>query len=117
MQNAITFQMRKEPHPRRPRGSQSGRVKRRDESFQAWRLFRPWLKTFVEHPTDCPWVSEDERASAPMRTSIAEKFGGQMEQLTSRILMIEPVTLTAALLWRESPHSSIKCSFILLVKT
>ena len=23
-------------HPRRPRGSQSGRVKRRDESFQAW---------------------------------------------------------------------------------
>ena len=47
MQNAITFQMRKEPHPRRPRGSQSGRVKRRDESFQAWRLFHPWLKTFV----------------------------------------------------------------------
>ena len=24
------------PHPRRPRGSQSGRVKTRDESFQAW---------------------------------------------------------------------------------
>ena len=24
------------PHPRGPRGSQSGRVKRRDESFQAW---------------------------------------------------------------------------------
>ena len=64
-----------------------------------------------------PWVSEDERASAPMRTSIAQKFGGQMEQLTSRILMIEPVTLTAALLWRESPHSSITCNFILLVKT
>ena len=34
-------------HPRRPRGSQSGREKRRDESFQAWKL------------TDCPWVSED----------------------------------------------------------
>ena len=32
-------------HPRRPRGSQSGREKRRDESFQA--------------QTDCPWVSED----------------------------------------------------------
>ena len=47
MQNAITFQMRKEPHPGRPRDSQSGRVKRRDESFKAWRLFRPWLKTFV----------------------------------------------------------------------
>lgn len=38
-----------------------------------------------------------------------------MERLTSRI-MIEPVTLTAGLLWRESPHSSIKCSFILLEK-
>ena len=37
-----------------------------------------------------------------------------MEQLTSRMLMIEPVTLTAALLWRESPHSSINCSFLLL---
>ena len=32
-------------HPRRPRGSQSGREKRRDESFQA--------------QTDCLWVSED----------------------------------------------------------
>ena len=32
-------------HPRRPRGSQSGREKRREESFQA--------------QTDCPWVSED----------------------------------------------------------
>ena len=51
-------------HPRRPRGSQSGRVKRRDKSFQAWaELFRLWLKTFVAPflPTDRPWVSEDGR--------------------------------------------------------
>ena len=36
-------------HPWRPRGSQSGRVKRRDERFQAWaeELFRLCLKTFV----------------------------------------------------------------------
>ena len=36
-------------HPRRPRGSQSGRVKRRDKSFQSWaeELFRLYLKTFV----------------------------------------------------------------------
>ena len=30
------FSLRNLYHPRRPRGSQSGRVKRRDESFQAW---------------------------------------------------------------------------------
>ena len=36
-------------HPRRPRSSQSGREKRRDDSFQvrAKELFRPYLKTFV----------------------------------------------------------------------
>ena len=36
-------------HPRRPRGSQSGREKRRNESFQvrAKELFRPYFKTFV----------------------------------------------------------------------
>ena len=28
--------LRDSVHPRRPRGSQSGRVERRDESFQAW---------------------------------------------------------------------------------
>ena len=36
-------------HPRRPRGSQSGREKRRDESFQVLRLY---FKTFV--PTSLP---------------------------------------------------------------
>ena len=68
-------------HPRRSRGSQPGRVKSRDECFQA--CFRPCLKTFVAlflpawltapgSPrmenvrrafapglTDCPWVSKD----------------------------------------------------------
>ena len=35
-------------HPRRPRGSQSSREERRDESFQVCaNLFRPYLKTFV----------------------------------------------------------------------
>ena len=36
-------------HPRRPRGSQSGRAKWRDESFQerAQELLRTFLKTFV----------------------------------------------------------------------
>ena len=33
-------------YPRRPRGSESGREKRRDE------------RTFSPNPTDCPWVSE-----------------------------------------------------------
>ena len=52
-------------HPWRPRGSQSGQVKRRDERFQAWaeELFRLCLKTFGRAfspgPTDRPWVSED----------------------------------------------------------
>ena len=53
-------------HPRRPRGSQSGRVKRRDKSFQAWaELFRLWLKTFfapfLPARLTAPWVSEDGR--------------------------------------------------------
>ena len=49
-------------HPRRPRGSQPGREKRWDESFQvrvlltATENFRP---TFSPDPTDCPWFSED----------------------------------------------------------
>ena len=40
--------------PRRPRGSQSSREKRRDESFQvrAKELFRPYFKTFV--PSSLP---------------------------------------------------------------
>ena len=41
-------------HPRRPRGSQSGRKKRRDESFHVLETF-----AFSPDPTDCPWVSED----------------------------------------------------------
>ena len=45
-----------ETHPRRPRGSQSGREKRRDESFQVVENFRP---AFSPDPTECPWVSED----------------------------------------------------------
>ena len=46
-------------HSRRPRGSESGRVKGRDESFQA--LARTWKlsSAFSPDPTDCPWVSED----------------------------------------------------------
>ena len=48
-------------HPRRPRGSQSGREKRRDESFLLRALltvtenFRP---AFYPDPTDFLWVSE-----------------------------------------------------------
>ena len=34
-------------HPRRPRGNQSGRDKRLDESFQVRANFRPYMKTFV----------------------------------------------------------------------
>ena len=38
-------------HARRPRGSQSGRVKRRDERFQEWAeepLAMPWVPTLTE---------------------------------------------------------------------
>ena len=34
-------------HPRRPRGSQSGREKRRDESFQV-QAKSPWVPTVTE---------------------------------------------------------------------
>ena len=48
-------------HPRRPRSSQSGREKRRDESFQV--ALSPVLENIrpalSPDPTDCPWVSED----------------------------------------------------------
>ena len=44
-------------HPRRPRGSQSGRVKRRDESFQP--VPENFCHAFSPGPTDRPWVSED----------------------------------------------------------
>ena len=54
-------------HPRRPRGSQSGREKERDESFQVRAkepAFSPVLENFrralSSDPTDCPWVSEDD---------------------------------------------------------
>ena len=36
-------------HPRRPKGSQSGREKRRDESFQA-RAEEPWVPTLLLCP-------------------------------------------------------------------
>ena len=45
-------------HSRRPRGSQSGRVKRRDESFQAWAdVLENFCRAFSLGPTDRPWVS------------------------------------------------------------
>ena len=48
-------------HSRRPRGSQSGRVKRRDESFQAWAdVLENFCRAFSLGPTDRPWVSEDK---------------------------------------------------------
>ena len=48
-------------HSRRPRGSQSGRVKRRDESFQAWAdVLENFCRAFSTGPTDRPWVSEDK---------------------------------------------------------
>ena len=48
-------------HSRRPRGSQSGRVKRRDESFQAWAdVLENFCRAFSPGPTDRPWVSEDK---------------------------------------------------------
>ena len=46
---------------RRPRGSQSGRVKRRDESFQAWAdVLENVCRAFSPGPTDRPWVAEDK---------------------------------------------------------
>ena len=48
-------------HSRRPRGSQSGRVKRLDESFQAWTdVLENFCRAFSPGPTDRPWVSEDK---------------------------------------------------------
>ena len=49
-------------HPRRPRGSQSGRVKRRDESFQP--ELENFCRAFSPGPTDRPWVSEDAYSQA-----------------------------------------------------
>ena len=43
-------------HPRRPRGSQSGREKRRDESFQAWAeepLGTDSHRTISKRPREC----------------------------------------------------------------
>ena len=79
-------------HPRRPRGSHSGREKRRDESFQAQaeeplntdshqiiskRSSECWLLIgrkkmlciivqgpFGEQPCDCPWVPDDGQSTA-----------------------------------------------------
>ena len=47
-----------EQRPRRPRGMQSvGRVKRRDENFQA--VLVNFFRALSPGPTDRPWVSED----------------------------------------------------------
>ena len=50
MQNALLFSIgnssRVISHPRRPRGSQSGREKRRDESFHYGRK-SPWVPTLT----------------------------------------------------------------------
>ena len=51
-------------HPRRPRGSQWGREKRRDESFQVRPdLLENFRSAVSPDPTDGPWVSEDGRDS------------------------------------------------------
>ena len=48
MHSAKKWWIREFVHPRRPRGGQSGREKRRDKSFQPQaEKFRPCLKTFV----------------------------------------------------------------------
>ena len=39
-------------HPRRPKGSQSGREERNNEVFKL---------VFSPNTTDCPWVSEDDK--------------------------------------------------------
>ena len=44
-------------HPRRPRGSQSGRVKRPDGSFQP--VLENFCRALSPGPSDRPWVSED----------------------------------------------------------
>ena len=79
-------------HPRRPRGSQSSREKRRDESIfcaqsgagirlKFWKwcgesrypgalppLLENFRRAFSPEPTDCPWVSEDEARQAVIET-------------------------------------------------
>ena len=55
------------------KGSQSGREKRRDESFQV-RAKEPVLENFCRAfspgPTDCPWASEDEQGSVNRQRSV-----------------------------------------------
>ena len=48
-------------HPRRPRDSQSGREKRRDESFQARakETLENFCRAFSPDPTDYTWLSEN----------------------------------------------------------
>ena len=65
-------------HPRRPRGSQSGREKRRDESFHVRaKALSPVLENFRRaflDPTDCPWVSEDGTQSTFLKIFRCSRF-------------------------------------------
>ena len=50
-------------HPGRPKGSQSGREKRHNKSFQSFKaraeVLDNVLQAFSPRLADCPWVSED----------------------------------------------------------
>ena len=89
------------PHPRRPRGSQSGREKRRDESFQVRAALLPVLENFrpafSPDPTDCPWISEDAVSHAHR----------EMSRHPTLLLRDETKTVTAA---RRLEHNASLCS-------
>ena len=75
-------------HPRRPRGSQSGREKRRDESFQVRRK-SPWVPTLTEL---FPKIQAD--AGSWLGTKNALYYCAQSANSLSWVLFVSSYTTT-----------------------
>ena len=84
-------------HPRRPRGSQSGREKRRDESFQVGQK-SPWVPTLTEL---FPKIQED--ASSWLGTKNALYYCAQSANSFSWVLFMS--SYTTAIVSQHLPGS------------
>ena len=91
-------------HPRRPRGSQSGREKRRDESFQVRRK-SPWVPTLTEL---FPKIQAD--AGSWLGTKNALYYCAQSANSLSSVLFVSSYTTTIVAITTCLDHAPKKCT-------
>ena len=105
LMNSISKFMSACLHPRRPRGGQSGREKRRNKSFQA-QAEKPWVLALTG-----PFLNGQENAGSWLGTKNALYYCAQLANSISWVLFVSSYTTAltrSRLVWLM--HAAKKCT-------